>query len=300
MIFEAMKEIPDKYKDPAEQKGTVEKFFYKTSNHREEEVEKYGYIYLPYGYDPAKKYDIVYQLHGGGEICDRALYKGSEPTYKKHFLDHMIANGDIKPVLFVSCEWNPYNADARKGAGTEVCRDFHNELVNELIPAVEAKYHGYSDFKTDKESLIAARDHRLLMGWSMGSVTMWFTVMTKDLAYFRNYNFESGDCWAVAEHAGDVADETAKVLHDTILANGFTKNDFNFYITTGTKDIAYPNLYPLTETLKDHPDLFDFSEEGNCVTHIWENGEHHTQWRRQYQYNAILNFFRQEKEETKA
>ena len=297
MRFEAMKEIPDKYKDPAEQKGRVEKFFYKTENHHETETEKYGYIYLPYGYDSNKPYDIVYQLHGGGEICDRALYKGEEPTYKKHMLDHMIANGDIRPVLFVSCEWYPDNRNPIRGAGSDLNRDFHTELVRDLIPAVESRYHGYSDFKTDAKSLIAAREHRLLMGWSMGSVTMWFTVLTPDLAYFQNYNFESGDCWAVAEHAGEVARETAQVLHDTILANGFEKKDFNFYITTGTKDIAYPNLYPLAQALTEHPDLFDFSEDGNCVTQIWENGEHHTQWRRQYQYNAILNFFRQEKEE---
>ncbi len=297
MRFDAMKEIPDKYKDPAEQKGRVEKFFYRTKNHHETETEKYGYIYLPYGYDPEKPYDIVYQLHGGGEICDRALYKGDEPTYKKHMLDHMIANKDIRPVLFVSCEWYPDNQNPIRGAKSDLNRDFHTELVHDLIPAVEAKYHGYSGFQTDAESLIAARDHRLLMGWSMGSVTMWYTVLTPDLAYFRNYNFESGDCWAVAEHAGSFAKETAQVLHDTILANGFEKKDFNFYITTGTKDIAYPNLYPLTEALPLFPDLFDFGPDGNCVTQIWENGEHHTQWRRQYQYNAILNFFKQEKEE---
>ena len=33
-------------------------------------MKKGAWVYLPYGYDPSKKYDILYLLHGGGVTED--------------------------------------------------------------------------------------------------------------------------------------------------------------------------------------------------------------------------------------
>ncbi len=292
MKFEELVIIPDKYKEACDKKGLVEKVYYSTKGLREEEYLKYCYVYLPYGYDPDKPYDIIYQLHGGGEICDRAFYKGNEATYKKHFCDHMIASGQCKPFIWVSVEWYEDNKTP-KGNSIDSNIYFHRELVNDILPVIESHYHTYATFKTDKDSLKAAREHRIIMGWSMGSVTTWFTAISEDMAYFKYYNFESGDCWILGNHAGgDKPEETAQKIHDLILKNGFSKEDFVFYITTGSKDIAYPNLTPQVEAMKKLNDLFVFEgEDANCVYHVWPNGEHHTEWRRQYQFNAIKTFF---------
>lgn len=50
----------------------------------------------------------------------------------------------------------------------------HNELLNDLIPAVESRYSTYAE-DTTPVGIAASRDHRGFGGFSMGSVNMWCT-----------------------------------------------------------------------------------------------------------------------------
>lgn len=52
----------------------------------------------------------------------------------------------------------------------ELTDNYHNELINDLIPAVESTYSTYAA-DTTPDGLRESRDHRAFCGFSMGSVT---------------------------------------------------------------------------------------------------------------------------------
>lgn len=52
--------------------------------------------------------------------------------------------------------------------------NYHNELINDLIPAVESKYSTYAK-SSSHEDIVKSREHRAFGGFSMGSVTTWHT-----------------------------------------------------------------------------------------------------------------------------
>ncbi len=306
MKFEQLTAIPDKYRDPLDiESGKVEKFYYTTKGLREEEYQKYCYVYLPYGYDSSKPYDIIYHLHGGGEVADRALMKGSEPTYKKYMFDNMIKDGLSKPFIWVSVEWYEDNMKPlplpQDQEFERINYQFHKELVNDVIPQVEASYHTYANLNPTKEALLSSREHRALAGWSMGSITTWYTCLSEDMKYFRYFNFESGHlAWEQITHtaeeggvgAGNDPKEAVRILKEKMQEKGIGKEDFIFYITTGTDDFGGVALRNQAYEMMKDEDYFLFDgDEPNCVFLEWEGGQHHTEWRRIYQYNAVKTFF---------
>lgn len=59
--------VPDSYLSAATEQGTIEEFWYDSHDYTSASLpatRKPAYVYLPYGYDPAKQYDIIYLLHG--------------------------------------------------------------------------------------------------------------------------------------------------------------------------------------------------------------------------------------------
>lgn len=63
-----------------------------------------------------------------------------------------------------------------------------NELVKDLMPVVEKKYHTYVDSITDK-GFKESRNHRAFVGFSMGAITTWY-VFENDLAYIIFYQWQ--------------------------------------------------------------------------------------------------------------
>jgi len=62
MSRRAISAAPDSYLNPCPQAGRIVKETYTGIN-----GTKSLNVYLPYGYDPNKKYNIFYLMHGGGE-----------------------------------------------------------------------------------------------------------------------------------------------------------------------------------------------------------------------------------------
>ena len=61
--------VPAQYDETEpKQAGTVEEVVYNTKAYAtdEREVKKTAYVYLPYGYDSEKEYNILYLMHGTG------------------------------------------------------------------------------------------------------------------------------------------------------------------------------------------------------------------------------------------
>ncbi len=286
-------EIPREYFESPAQKGTVEKVSYTTVNYTNgESMEKYCYVYVPYGYDPTKKYNVWYYCHGGHELADKYLAQGGDENALKCFLDNLIEKGEIEPLIMVAPCFYLNNTISDDQDPVELARNYPNEFVTGIMPAVESRYSTYAE-TTDREGLRASRDHRYIAGWSMGSSCTWFSVMYA-LDCFRYINVNSGDCWDKGIFGGrHFPIETAEAVVKAVREQNLTVDDFAMYIETGTADIAYPNLDKFIPALAEYPDCFVFEgDKQNIAIHFWPDGEHHTQWRLQYIFNGILAFLK--------
>ena len=290
----AYREIPQEYFSSCENPGKVEAVDYTAHNHAGsgEEFEKTALVYLPYGYDPAdtaKKYNVMYMMHGGGGNEKELLGGASAETEMKLILDNMIANGDLEPCLLVGISYNtPYCKDA-----TACCRNFSAELVSDLIPAVEGRYNTYCQ-TTDIEGIRASRLHRGFGGFSMGSACTWwvFEKALNEIAYFLP---TSGDSWGVEMKGGNTKPvETVENLLGSIKKQGMSGDDFYIYCGTGTNDIAYPNMCPMVEEMKKRTDYFRYCDnfaDGNFYFAVKEGGWHDQNTVRSIVFNGLPKFF---------
>jgi|BioPla2DNA2_1021312.scaffolds.fasta_scaffold00139_36 enterochelin esterase-like enzyme len=206
--------IPIEYKAENSKAGTIERLEYSVENFNKEMDLKKLNVYLPYGYnssDTSKKYNVFYLMHGGGE--DENLIFGGPGQSKemKRVLDNMIANGDIEPLIVVTPTFY---------GGKNDTAYFHEELINNIIPLIETTYNTYAE-SAELEDLKASREHRAFGGFSMGSVTTWYTYINC-LDYFMYFMPLSGDCWAIAQTAGESkAMETAEYLAKVAKDGGY-------------------------------------------------------------------------------
>ena len=291
----ALREIPDDYLQAAQQQGTVVRMDYQTNTYDEqnESLSKYAFVYLPYGYeesDTQTRYNVFYLMHGGGGTAERYLGGENGDAPLKRILDHMIENGDIEPMIVVTPTFYHNNSS---GPEAELTANFHNELVQDLMPAVESTYHTYAE-STDHEGLTASREHRIFGGFSMGSVTTWYTFID-GLDYFKYYLPISGDCWLYGRMGGSDEGylETAAYLNQVVQDSGYLPDDYYIYAATGTADIAYEALSGQVEAMRAYPETFIYNQDftkGNFYYGVVEGGVHNNTYMNQYIYNALPAF----------
>jgi enterochelin esterase-like enzyme len=115
-------------------------------------------VYLPPGYDAKRKYPVLYLLHGiGGDESE--WLRAADPNL---ILDNLLAEDKAVPMIIVMPNGraladdraigNPFTPEKVRGFEA-----FERDLLDNLIPAVEAKYSTSVD-----------REHRALAGLSMG------------------------------------------------------------------------------------------------------------------------------------
>ena len=103
----------DALKETCDQQGTVEELTYEAPAYATNEllgtdstIEKTVQVYLPYGYDESKQYNVLYLLHGTGGN-DKYWFEtakgadGSE-NVTSNVLDNMIKEGLCDPVIVVT------------------------------------------------------------------------------------------------------------------------------------------------------------------------------------------------------
>ncbi|MBQ7502508.1 hypothetical protein IJT93_07320, partial [bacterium] len=186
--------VPPAYHRIAQRKGSVERLDYAAKDYAGSggDVRKTAYVYLPWGYDAAdasKRYDIIYLMHGWGGSAGEFFALGN----LKNTFDRMIENGDMKPVIMVSATFYHSGSDREFGGSVRELRAFHEDFENDLMPAVEGKYHTYAK-SASPEDLKASRNHRAFGGFSLGSVTSWLE-LCYDFDYIRYFAPMSGSCW---------------------------------------------------------------------------------------------------------
>ena len=285
--------IPDSYRSPSQRPGTLVKLSYSTKDYAYssgDTVKKDAVIYLPFGYDEDSdiRYDILYLQHGAYGSETTWLGDDDTPTEMKLIMDNMIAYGDIAPLIIVM----PY-IDPGTDWYDSTCPAFFQELITDLMPAVESKYKTYA-VTGDHDGFLASREHRGFAGFSMGGATTWFAFLNW-LDYFRYFIPMSGDCWQLGTLAGGkYPEETAEILAK---AGEKAGQDFCIFAATGGKDIACGNLSKQIEAMKRHPEVFEFTEtgfdDGNLMYYVVESNSHDYPYTYEYLYNGLRCLFAQ-------
>ena len=181
--------VPAKYDETEPtQPGTVEEVVYNTKAYAtdERDVKKTAYVYLPYGYDSEKEYNILYLMHGTGD--DEKYWLKTNP-YNKIMLDNMIADGDIQPLIVVTPTF--YVEDDCADDLDQLTYSFAKELRNDLMPEIESSYSTYAKSADDK-GFSESRDHRAFAGLSRGAVTTYHSAICQSLDYFSWFGTFSG------------------------------------------------------------------------------------------------------------
>ncbi|MHB8128595.1 MAG: sugar-binding protein [Mobilitalea sp.] len=279
--------VPDEYKKESKNQGTIESLEYSAANLKNGTDVKKLNVYLPYGYnanDKNIKYNVLYLMHGGGENENLIFGGPGQSKELKKILDNMIEKGDIEPLIVVTPTFY---------GGKNDTAFFHEELINNIVPFVETKYHTYAG-SADLKDLKASREHRAFGGFSMGAVTTWYTYINC-LDYFKYYVPISGDCWALGQTSGGTkAKETAVYLAKIAKDAGYQPLDYYIFCATGDLDIAYPNLNPQIDAMKKLKDSFIYSSDtkkGNFYFLVSDGGTHAWNWVNQYIYDILPDLF---------
>ncbi len=144
--------------------------------------ERELYVYTPPGYDPTKKYPVLYLLGGSGELPSNWVYDGRVNL----IMDNLLAEGKAVPMLIAIPNNQVIHRNHPKH--TELTFDiFEKELRNHVIPIVENAYSVQQDPRG-----------RAISGLSMGGRHSMF-VGFRSLDLFASFGILS---------AGDMNPET--------------------------------------------------------------------------------------------
>lgn len=282
---EELAQIPEEYLESSDQPGTLTELEYDTYESMTYEdqsqvLHKRAIVYLPYGYSEEKQYNVFYLMHGGWSNETTYLGTPDHPNEFKNVLDNGIADGKIREMIVVCPTYNNTSEEDSSdySLALRLTENYHNELVNDLIPAVESTFSSYAE-DTTPEAQQVSRDHRAFCGFSMGSVATWRTFQYC-LDYFRYFMPSSGSITSDGEYM-------ASLVRDS----GHEWNDFFIFAASGTDDFAYSSFKNQIESMTDVDDgTFRFADnerEGNLYFLEQEGGVHNGEYAEEYFYNGL-------------
>ena len=288
----SMDDIPSEYLELSDRHGRVEEVAYPYGNQDESHTNS-AYVYLPEGYDESgEQYNILYLLHAANGTAIRFL-NPARATTLQNLLDHMIANGDLEPLIVVAATYFPPQGTAENmflAQQVEMVSLFPLELVNKIIPYVEDRYRTYAE-TTDVEGITASRDHRGIAGFSLGAVAAW-NAFEIEMRCFRWYLAISEASWS--DEDGGItgimdAGVSAQVLYNSVLEQGYGKDDFRLFVATGTDDQAFGISTNQMISLLEYEDLFQLG--GNTSCSMMAGGTHSTKAIYTYLYHILPALF---------
>ena len=279
---EELDEIPASYYSASNEPGTLEELYYDTYESFSYEsktrpLTKRAIVYLPYGYDEGRQYNIFYYMHGGWSNETTSLGVPGRPSAFKNVIDNAIANGEMQPMIIVCPTYNNTNENGQDSdnfsLALQLNRQFHNELVNDLMPAAESRYSTYAADVTP-EGLAASRRHRGFGGFSMGSVATWRTFQNC-LDYF--YYFMPMSCGTSLDDENIFS-----------AAEGRDQSDYFVWVMTGTNDFAYSYVNNRVNKMRGSK---YFTENENFIYRVKEGYDHGGLASMEYSYNGLKYFW---------
>lgn len=239
--MEYIYEMPEVMLKECGKKGTVERFYYNTESYDAENsypMKKGAWVYLPSDYDKAKKYNILYLLHGGG-VSEDWWFKMFPDTVT--ILDNMMEQGLCEPCIIVTPTY--YRGEEIDKDAEYITEHFFKELRKDLIPAVEREYSTYAEGDATQEHLVQTRGHRGIAGLSLGSMTTYRAGLYNNFDLFSWYGPFSGCCGPTGDHEREI-DRICNTLEEGE-KNGLVL-DYMF-CCNGDKDIAYAEHIDIME-----------------------------------------------------
>jgi len=267
------------YDKPSAQPGTVVRLDYTTAVYGEP-METWANVYLPYGYDETKQYNIIYFLHGTNET--QTSFIGDDRA--KNAVDGIIEAGVTDPFIMVfPCYYYDYETRAID------MDNFVLEVRNDLMPAVESAYNTYAE-TADEAGFIASREHRAFAGYSRGCYATWH-MFFHNLDYAYWYMPFSANISGAAEMALDmpVADQIA-MLKEAIDRQADYKDSFYIYAACGGgRDMMYDVNNALITGMLAETDYFSYGQDKtvNNLYYCLSKEIHQTLIARYYLYNAF-------------
>ena len=287
----AADDLPEGILESCDQPGRVEKLRYHVSG--EDQSVKSVMVYLPRGYDESgDAYNVLYLLHGASSNPKNYL-DPKRVTAFQNLLDHMIAEGKLRPLIVVAATYYPTEGFTQflpLAMQVEVAAAFPRELVEDILPAVESEYRTFAA-ATDADGIRASRDHRAIAGFSLGGVTAWY-VFLQQMQAFRWFLPISEASWDDGEGGTTGiwdSDVSAQVLYDAVKTHGFSKDDFRLYVATGTDDEAFGVSTSQMVSLLEYDDMFKPGDNTSCSMMI--GGTHTIQALYTYLYHILPDLF---------
>lgn len=224
--------------------GEVRRFEYDTRTYDEGEdhpLHKGAWVYLPYGYDASKKYNILYLLHGGG-VNEDWWFKMFPDTVT--ILDNMMEKKICEPCIIVTPTY--YRGEEKDREAEYITEHFCYELRHDLIPAVESAFSTYAGGDVSEKNLVKTRAHRAFAGLSLGSMTTYRAAMYNNFDLFSWYGPFSGCCGPNGNRDTEV-ERIQKMLAD---ANKQGLALDYLFCCNGDKDVAYAEHKDIMERVE--------------------------------------------------
>ncbi len=208
-------------------------------------------VYTPPGYSTDKKYPVLYLLHGiGGDETEWQRF--AKPDV---LCDNLIADKKAVPMLVVMPNGRAQKNDRAEGnvfAAAPAFEKFEQDLLNDVIPAIESRYSVQND-----------REHRALAGLSMGG------------GQSLNFGLKHLDTFAWI--GGFSSAPNTKAPEELVPDPAKTKEQLKLlWLSCGNKDNLIRISQRLQRYLKEHevPHVWNVDSHGHDPTH-WRNNLYH-------------------------
>lgn len=201
--------VPYAMFEASDRAGTIETIEYTTHDYVGERNDagtlsytKRMCVYLPYGYDASKAYNVLVLLHGMGGTENYwfsqqlyGAYGKSCYVYTNRMLDNMIAGGMCDNMIVVTpCFYRDSRRLTRFDRVTDE-EQFVRELREDILPCIAETFSTYATDASDA-ALTAARDHFAYAGLSMGSIYAYNSILPLCLDRFGWFGcFSGSDCY---------------------------------------------------------------------------------------------------------
>ncbi len=195
-------------------------------------------VYTPPGYSSEQKYPVLYLLHGiGGDETEWVRFANPNVLF-----DNLMADGKAVPMIVVMPNGRAQKNDRAEGnvmQSAPAFATFERDLLDDLIPAIEAKY-----------SVATDREKRAIAGLSMGGG--------------QSFNFGLGNldtfAWVGPFSAAPNTKPAIDLIPDVAEAKAKLKL---LWISCGNKDGLIRISQNMHKFLQEHE-----------IDHVWHVDEH--------------------------